>query len=277
MNIHSIQVKRYRYGHFHNSMEGITQVKALSFLSVVQSQTGSYRVRLDEDSLEYQTGAGGVFIAPAGVMQHLIHHDDTVTGSMAARWVFLDILVNDYYRLDSLYNFPVLMPPQYQEELNDILQLLSTESGICRDLSAIYRLIDILLQIGTPKALRDEAIETIISYVEAHYREPITADLLADLLHISRSSLYRRFESAFHQSPANYINGIRIQNAALLLSETELPIVKVAEEVGFGDMFYFSKLFKKSFGISPSGYRSQMKSLIPLHSSNPAAECTHTG
>ena len=57
------------------------------------------------------------------------------------------------------------------------------------------------------------------------------------------------------KSPKNYILEMRVKRAAELLENTDLPMQKVGEEVGFSDQNYFSRIFKKYKGRTPSSYR----------------------
>ena len=62
-------------------------------------------------------------------------------------------------------------------------------------------------------------------------------------------------------SPHNYVNKIRLQKAAVLLENNNYTVTEVSEAVGFDDPVYFSKLFKKSYQLSPKKYRELSKSL----------------
>jgi len=72
---------------------------------------------------------------------------------------------------------------------------------------------------------------------------------------ISTSRFLHLFKESTGTSPQNYIISIRIKKACELLENTDLSILKVAEQVGICDQNYFSRLFKKHMGISPSEYR----------------------
>lgn len=74
----------------------------------------------------------------------------------------------------------------------------------------------------------------------------------------SRSTLNRRLRSLLGVSAAQLLNEARMQHAAELLrsnSEEQLPLSDVAQECGFFDKYYFQRVFKKKFGVSPSEYR----------------------
>lgn len=59
------------------------------------------------------------------------------------------------------------------------------------------------------------------------------------------------------QSPVDFINRKRIERAQFLLLGEKAPLKETAEEVGFQDVYYFSRIFRKITGISPARYRMQ--------------------
>ncbi|MBQ3824058.1 MAG: hypothetical protein II808_02495, partial [Clostridia bacterium] len=73
-----------------DNVEGIRHSKALPFLSIVQAVEGHYGISLN-GGREYDTGEGGFFIAPTNAAQTITHHVDEKTGTMTARWVFMNV------------------------------------------------------------------------------------------------------------------------------------------------------------------------------------------
>lgn len=81
--------------------------------------------------------------------------------------------------------------------------------------------------------------------------EQFSADLC-----MSRMNLYRKLQSLTGQKPSEFIRGIRLKKAAVLLAEHHLPVAEVADLVGFSTAGYFSKCFKEMFGVLPTQYGS---------------------
>lgn len=71
------------------------------------------------------------------------------------------------------------------------------------------------------------------------------------------AQVYRLFRRYFSLSPANYINRVRLQNAAMLLETSAESVTAIAVASGYDDIAYFSKCFKDVFSVSPSVYRRQ--------------------
>lgn len=97
-----------------------------------------------------------------------------------------------------------------------------------------------------------EDVKNRISYC---YAESINIELLASAFFVSVSHLQHTFKEQTGISIIDYINKTRIENSKKLLSQTDLHISVIAEKVGIADYNYFSRVFRKYEGISPTQYR----------------------
>ncbi|MDF2669898.1 MAG: transcriptional regulator [Paenibacillus sp.] len=106
-----------------------------------------------------------------------------------------------------------------------------------------------------------KGIDQSIGYMYKHYHEKIKLDVLADIAGLTETSYSRSFKKAKGVSPVEYLNQIRIDSSKQLLQQQDCSVKEVADSVGFGNEFYFSKMFKRSIGMSPSFYmrRQQLK------------------
>lgn len=82
---------------------------------------------------------------------------------------------------------------------------------------------------------------------------------LAEQLHVSASTLTKRFHQETGMSPRKYMDQLIISKACNLLLREDYSVAGIAEELGFSDQFYFAKYFKKQMFVSPSEYRKQMR------------------
>ena len=243
MEIKTITVEWYSTGSLNECPQPVRHRKILPFLSIVQALEGAYEISI-EGGKRFSTGEGGVFIAPAGKMQDIIHNPNKQNGNMKAHWIFLDVKINNLYSIDDLYSFPVIIPPKYSKEINCFLTYIRSHVNMCKNLSVIYKLIGILLEIAVPKqSTSDPLINKIQIYIEENYHKKISAQQLAQHFNISVSGMFRKFQKNLKTTPANYINDIRLSHASALLLTTNKKIYEVAEEIGIPDQFYFSKLF----------------------------------
>jgi len=257
MVIDSIYIKQYSTAHINITEDQMFHKKSLPFLSVVQSVEGGYGISIDSDD-EQMTGTMGVFIAPKEKMQYIKHYTSPETGVMRAQWIFLDVIINDMYRLDDIYDFPVLLPTEYNRQVYHIIADVERKRDLCDKLSNIYKLIKILLAVSTPKANIDQEINAILHYISLHYAEVITPKQLACRFGVSTATLFRKFKKFHGVTPSNHINSVRLSQAAMLLEIGALPIGQICKEIGIDDIFYFSKLFKVKYGLSPLNYRKHI-------------------
>ena len=100
-----------------------------------------------------------------------------------------------------------------------------------------------------------EQMESARRYFSEHYSESITIEDYAHKSGMSVSWFLRNFRQITGQSPMQYIISIRIHNACNLLLSTDYNITEIASLVGYDNPLYFSRLFHKLQGLSPSDYR----------------------
>ena len=100
-------------------------------------------------------------------------------------------------------------------------------------------------------------VRQVAEYVEQHYREKIRLSDLAREVHLSASYLCTVFKEDTGESLSGYINRIRVSHARILLQDSELTLVEVANFCGFEDQSYFTKIFRSYTGITPRKYRQK--------------------
>lgn len=98
-------------------------------------------------------------------------------------------------------------------------------------------------------------LEPALSYIEEQITRPLAIPELAALCHLSEDYFIRRFRQSMGQSPGAYIQERRVTLAAQRLLFSEESIEAIALQCGFGNRFYFSRVFKSHTGISPAAYR----------------------
>lgn len=256
MEIKSIDIKYYSFSGFTStSNDGLVHIKQLPCLSIVQSKIGSYGIKLDKGN-EYYTGEGGFFIAPSHVTQKITHFTNKEVAKFKARYVFLDVIVNNVYHLDDIFDFPVVTDKETSEVFDKDFDEFESTDNVCDKMRCLYNMIKHLLQISPPKpTLRNAVIHPVIEFIKSNYNKRISICEMADVIKTSESNLYAVFKKATGSSPIKYLNQYRLSIACELLQKTEYSIKEIAEKVGIPDQFYFSKLFKAKYSISPQQYR----------------------
>ena len=100
-------------------------------------------------------------------------------------------------------------------------------------------------------------VKNVIIYIDAHLSSDISLKEIAALNGVSPTYLSTTFKKETGKAFVDYVNGKRIDSAKHLLNTTRLQIQTVAQHCGFLDMQYFSKVFKKYTGMTPTAYREK--------------------
>lgn len=104
-------------------------------------------------------------------------------------------------------------------------------------------------------------LRPVVDYISAHCGEKIYIDTLAEMITVSPDYFTKMFKDSIGKTPIDYINGIRINFALALLSETDTPVNEIAEKLGFANPNYFHKIFKQYMVTSPLAYRKSCKQI----------------
>ena len=128
--------------------------------------------------------------------------------------------------------------------------------------SQLHSFIDLLSHILFENAIQidyGELVDKAVAYIEGHISEQITINSLSGALFVSKNRLYDGFRSYFDCTVNEYITRRRIELAKNLLASTDRSAEDIASSVGLNNYCYFSKLFKRRVGYTPSQYRKQEK------------------
>ncbi len=106
---------------------------------------------------------------------------------------------------------------------------------------------------------RNHPILNVRQYIDEHYAETITAEDLASMSHCSKGHLFRAFKKTFRVSPLAYQQDLRFEAARRLLRFTSLRCYEIAQRVGFANVYYFHRQFKKRMGVTPRQYRQSTR------------------
>lgn len=159
--------------------------------------------------------------------------------------------------------------------MESTLKLIGTEAGregIGGDFIAI-RMSEIILAqalrtffasegAGKPvfAAFLDANIAPVLSAIHANPANPLTLEALSQIAGLSRTALVSRFTACMSMTPLKYVTFWRMQIAKQLLVKSALPILDVAESVGYQSEAAFGRVFKKHHNIAPATYRRQSRS-----------------
>jgi len=104
-------------------------------------------------------------------------------------------------------------------------------------------------------SLDEKLLKNLVQTVENNIDEPtLTVEFLSKKLGLSRVHLFRKLKVLLGTTPTDFIKDFRMKRAASLLQQQKLNVSEIAYSVGFQDVHYFGKCFRKAYGVSPSQY-----------------------
>lgn len=102
-----------------------------------------------------------------------------------------------------------------------------------------------------------EKMKLILKYIENNYMNKITIEEIANEVNLSQSHFMKYFKNTMGSSFIDYLNEYRLTMASRLLVSSDSSILDIAAEVGFDNLSYFNRIFKKRFSQTPSAYRKR--------------------
>ena len=127
-----------------------------------------------------------------------------------------------------------------------------------RCIGMLYELVYCLLnEIRLPGSPYLEKVQPARVYLDEHFKEDFELNGLAGLCGLSEPYFRRLFLRVFHETPAEYRRRLRISYAEDLLLSGSCTVSQAAQQCGYSDPAYFSRVFRKTLGVSPSQYVAQ--------------------
>lgn len=168
----------------------------------------------------------------------------------------------------SLLGYPVHVPdmPQVQGSIDELLRLSACQPigwrkrGAALVTEVILRIAqerpDLLRPMGSPLAIKAfKMLSPVLQFVEDRLSDKVSVAKMAQLAICSPRHLRRLFHQTVGMAPKQWLLERRLQRAATLLTQTDLPVKTVAAECGFDDLSHFNRAFRHRFGQSPTQYR----------------------
>ncbi|WP_105614089.1 AraC family transcriptional regulator [Vallitalea okinawensis] len=150
------------------------------------------------------------------------------------------------------------------EQLNELSY--RGNNRYCKMMSNLYAIMARLIDISdcsvkkTSKSeLSDYYVRKALEFIDMNYSRKLTISDIADFIGLDRKYFHYIFRKKLHLSPQEYIINYKMNKSVHLMKNKYLTISDIARSVGYEDQFHFSKLFKKSKGLSPSEYRKSIE------------------
>lgn len=265
-------------------LDGVTVLESIMALStrphahphaeVIFCLKGEFAYRIDGAG-DMSLAAGMGLVIPARTRHSLLDNVDTpgkrlgfhILGQMAAERHFAVFTPSDYrgFRQTLLANAcrPFKMPSALTASVNRLAEFLapnaakpsSSAMGLVRIIccSILYDMAATLS--GPPLPARPHLMEDAVKFLEDHYAERIRIVDIVRHIGYGRARLFELFKRHTGLSPNDYLLRFRIRKAQDLLVQTDLSVREIARRIGMPDSSYFSIMFKRQTGRSPSSYR----------------------
>jgi AraC family transcriptional regulator, arabinose operon regulatory protein len=175
------------------------------------------------------------------------------------------------------FDKPLLVLPEKDSRIEDRFKLFEeifstlkngySKSNLDFSIISLFYFLGSLKYLSTYRACNNlqqnlqqrDVVEEAIHYMRENVRKRITLKEIADYVGFSSSHFSVLFQRKTGYSPLNYLIHLKIQEACHLLDFSDMKINQISMLIGFDDPFYFSRIFTKTMGNSPSEYRKKKK------------------
>lgn len=122
-------------------------------------------------------------------------------------------------------------------------------------------------RLARTRQVEDAVIARCQTWIAENYEEAHPVSTMIELSGLSESTFKRRFRNSTGMSPMEYVHALRLEEAKQMLEAGSLPVEAVANEVGYEDAGYFSRLFRRKVNLTPAQYRRRFGELRNILSS----------
>ncbi len=152
----------------------------------------------------------------------------------------------------------------FENIYNSLAMGYSVENLYYASVSLQYFLCSILFQnqfdnLAEEAFFPHDTVSQCIHFMRENIERKLTLNDLADFVKLSNSHLTSLFKSKTGYSPIDYFISLKLQKACQYLDHTPMKIAQISPKVGIDDPLYFSRIFQKKMGVSPSEYRKKEK------------------
>lgn len=156
-----------------------------------------------------------------------------------------------------------------EQSFDNLIEFAKIGAGhnrYCKMMSVLYNIIAHLIDISNSDNVKSKRIDEneyyvrkALEFIDMNFSKEISVAEISKYVNIDRKYLHYIFKNTLNISPQKYVINYRIKRACEHMETSRLSISNISRSVGYTDQFQFSKMFKKTMGISPSQYRNNIK------------------
>lgn len=222
------------------------------------------------DGVTHPLAPGQVCLLPIG-HKNACHHDPR--RPLDKIWIHFEARVMGLVDLFEVIPCPPPLDAQGDAELRTTLEAIVTEKKLGTPYQTLalngllaQALARILRKAVTHPASQEvvlrgpgDRIGAVLQHIAAHYSQDLTLEDLAAIVHLHPTYFSNTFRKATGVAPMAFLQRFRVERAKGMLASTDLPVMEVANKVGFPDPYHFSRVFKKMTGTAPSAYQDSVR------------------
>lgn len=140
--------------------------------------------------------------------------------------------------------------------MNIVSDMYSLDDLIAQLEDVFLSINSIIKNLNSPE---DKLVNKMIDYIQENSSEQLNLKQVADEFHVSYSYLSTYLSHKLGLGFSEYLNKLRVETAKTMLQNTEFSVSEICGKVGYLDQSYFSKVFKKMVGVSPTAYRREVQ------------------
>lgn len=266
----SLSYKYYGGSHFQKVRHPESGWRLLPFMVIVCPTRGIYYSVIDGVG-RFAIHSGEALLVPRGVRHTVAMPEGGVLHHAHIQYSFFgstDVL--------HFFEVPPMVKGKAAKAIADVTRALHMEmeepfSAKRAVVQAIRRRMlcgRLLDRVAAVSQVRETAAEGLtelsrlerpLRYLEEHLSDEVCRSELARLAGLSDTRFHYVFKSATGLAPMAYLKNVRMRKALALLLQTDLQISAIGEQVGYPDVFHFSKVFKNAFRKSPTEYRHEIR------------------
>lgn len=266
--------KAINYGAFGYCLKPFDETEIITFLKKAETVLQDRTHQREMDFWSMGTNRDSNIIVPNSTrkekgldqLENAIAQNDWAGVSVALEQLEVFFKKNSLHITDALWAYNQVMRFIYKNEkeafadtlIFSIDQLTGSFTSALDMLTYLQELLaDKYRQAGSQHQPGNRTFMAIRSFIDEHYLEELSIPSLAKQFSVNGNYISQLFKRVTGSTFTEYLTQLRMKHACEILLKTDLPISEVAENSGYTDYFYFSRIFKRTQGITPSAYRNR--------------------